>query len=672
MNIQLLLVMIISLSMVLPIVWFLVQSIDRKDKRKVNIGAVIFMKSSKGSPWYRLYSMIHKFPLTGRYLDRIDQRYEVLYPGDPRAIAIRTMKAVCITWTVCIAEIILLYFLKPSLHNSIIAVYLSYVIHNEIINLIVGNTEIRLLEQMTMFISDVSHNYHINRLVDDAILSSIDGLGHEMKVHANYLYKIVTSNNLREDVIQYNTTTHNRYLKMFLSLCISVIEYNDKKVNGQLLFTANLRHLLREINIEILKLKKLKYVFTGTVFVTVAVCLPIDAIQRFGISLVPELKDFYHGRGGIIFIGVIILSSMTVYLLVNHLKNIRYPIPKMYRYLKKLEQLQIIRKALTNYTDKNYGKMLLLRDTLKRVGDTISPRQLLLKRMVIFVMTFVLALGMVFYMHHRNRQNITEAVNNIEMFASSTYHNQTDQISDTILLYVNIYKNENVTESYIKDELIKEKPHYNTLYHEKIAKEIVDRIERYQRENLQWYEFAVCIGLSVIAYYIPFWMVLYKKKILRIAMEDEVNQFNSIIYMMMYIEHLTVKDLLEQMELFAFVFKSSLQECINDYNSGDIEALIRMREKESYGPFRRLVDNLIRCDTIAIDKAFSEIASDRENLHDKRKQENEISVQKRADIAKPLSFVPAVLVTIYLLMPLLIASLNELQGFKESLSTVGF
>ena len=243
---------------------------------------------------------------------------------------------------------------------------------------------------------------------------------------------------------------------------------------------------------------------------------------------------------------------------------------------------------------------------------------------------------------------------------------------ETILRYVDKYKNDKVSSEKIQMELTDENLFYNTKINENISKEIVIRISKYQTEFFKWYEMAISFGIAFMAFFIPYWMILYKKKVLRLSMEDEVNQFNSIIYMMMYIDHMTVKDLLEQMELFAVVFKQSLQECINDYNTGDVEALTRMKEREAYGPFLRLTDNLIRCDMISIDKAFDEISSDRENYHDRRKQENEISVQRRADIAKLLSFVPAVLVTIYLLLPLLFASLKELNNFKESLSSMGF
>jgi hypothetical protein len=459
---------------------------------------------------------------------------------------------------------------------------------------------------------------------------------------------------------------------MFLSLCTSVIEYNDKKIHGQLLFTSNLMHLKKEINIEILKLKKLSHVFAGSVFVTVAVCTPIDAIQQFGISMVPDLETFYTGQGGVLFIGLIFLSSIIVYTLINHAKEMNHPVPKNCLYLKRMENIRVIKRALDNNSEKNYGKLEILKDTLKRLGETISPRQLLLKRMLTGLLIFGLSTGLVFYMHYSSRSLLVHKVTNIESLTSSSNIKQQELMSKTILKYVNQYKKKKVSEEQLLTELQNDGTFYNNKLNEVIAKEVTAHIKQYQTEYFKWYELLICIGVSVIGFYTPYFIILYRRRVLKMIMEDEVNQFNSIIFMMMYINHVTVMDLLEQMELFAVVFKRSIQECINDYNSGDIEALTKMKEKEAFGPFRRLVDNLIRCDMIPIENAFDEIASDRENYHDRRKQENEISIQKRADTVKPLSFIPAVVVTVYLLLPMLVAGLNMLTEFKESIASMGF
>lgn len=666
------LIIVICLTAVLPMVGLGIHLYEKREMRRLNSGASKYLKKAKINYLYNCYLFFMSFPLTKGFFNRLSRRYEIICPSDPRKIADKAMTSAILTLMLCGAEIFIIFMLKPNLHNGAISIYLTFVILNEVMNYFLNGAELKLLESTEVFISDVGHNYHINYLVDDAILLSMEGQSPEMKVHAQRLYDVVISTDLKEEIMRYNAAMHNRYLKMFLSLCASVIEYSDKNVNGQLLFSTNLIHLKSEINNELLKLNKLRYVFSGSVFTAVAVCLPIDSIQQFGISMVPALETFYTGQGGTLLIAIILLSSMIVYILINHAKETNRPVSKDYRILKKLEKVHIIKRALDNYIEKNYSRMEALNHTLKRLGENISPRQLLLKRMITALVVFSICMGITFYVHDASRKLLVSKVANIESLTTASNAKQLQLMCETILRFVKIHKRNKVNKDQIFEELMQDGTFYNAKMNEALADEIVSRVDQFQNEYFKWYELMVCFAAAVAGFYTPYLMILYRKKVIKLAMEDEVNQFNSIIYLMMYIEHVTVRDILEQMELFAVVFKRSIQECINDYNSGDIEALTRLMENEAFGPFRRLVGNLIRCDSIPIDKAFNEIAADRENYHDRRKQQNDISIQRRADTVKPMSFIPAVFVTIYLMLPMLVAGLQMLDEFKESIATLGF
>lgn len=661
----------VALLIVLPIAVFILNSIDRKDKMKNNIGTALAKKPVKNL-YYKLYKFLHKNRLTSNYVDKISRRYELLYPGDFNDIAKKTIHSVGLTWIFCAMAIILIFFKNMNFNNTVVSLLLVYVINTEVIGFMVMYTEIKLMENMAIFLSEVRHNFYINRMVDDAILLTIkDTTSIEMKAHANKLYEILISSNLKDEVVNYNATMHNKYLKMFLSQCINIMEYSDKTVNGQNIFTSNLDNLKKEINIEILKLKKTRYKFSGISFVTIIVCIPIDVIKDYGIFMMPELEGFYNGKLGIIYVTATILIALAIYLLNNRLKGINRPLSSNYSYLKRIEKIKIVKKALDNYMEKHYTKMLKLKDLLKRIGETISPRQLLLQRILFAIAICIISIVFGFYLQEVNKRNISHKISTLPENIAATNTKQTDLVKETILKYIEKYKDEeNFDEETILIRLSKEGIFYNTKINEAMAEVIVQRVRLFKQEYFKWYELLICIGLSVMAYFAPYWMILYKKRVLQLNMEDEVNQLNSIIYMLMYNDHITVKDLLEEMELFATVFKQSIQECINDYNSGDIEALECMKEREAFGPFKRLVDNLIRCDTVAIYKAFDEVASDRENYHDRRKLENEISVQNRADKAQLIAYIPTVLVMIYLVLPLVMSSIKELKTFQEMMQNI--
>lgn len=663
---------IITLFIVMPVVYFFIEKADQKDRAKNNTGATLYIKKAKSNPLYGIYQILYHFPLTSGYIQKISSLYELIFPGNPRSIAKKTMLLSGTTFVLCIGEVVLTFLLEPNMNNFILAVYLIFVINNEVVNYFIRKSMASLLEEMERFISNVSHNYFINYYIDDAIADAIDNrMSEEMKINAKLIYEIITSNNLKEDVARYNSTTNNRYFKMFLSLCTSVMEHGDKIRNGQRLMTQNLISLKREINLEFLKQRKLNYIFSGSIFAAVAVCIPLTLIQKFGISIAPELDAVYSGRMGIIYVILIFITSSIVYLMINNAKEMKKPVANHHRYLERLEKNPIIKSALDNFTEKHYGPMNWLREVLKRLGETITPRQLLLKSMMISIITFIISAGIMFYIHYNNKILLTQNVQNIDNMISANTTEITEVIKEEILKYVTIYKDETVTLEQIKAKLQAEGAIYNQLVLEEIAKEVVSRVISYQNEYFKWYELLLCFIAGFTAFFTPFFMIFYRRKLLIMNMEDEVIQFNSIIYMMMYSDHVAVMDILEQMELFAFVFRPTLRECINEFNSGDIQALEKMKKRETYEPFLRLVDNLIRCDDIAIEDAFDEIASDRENYYDRRKLENEITIQKRSDNIKPLAFLPGIMVLVYLILPLLYISLKSLLELKEMIQAMG-
>jgi hypothetical protein len=418
-------------------------------------------------------------------------------------------------------------------------------------------------------------------------------------------------------------------------------------------------------------MKKLQFVFSGSIFAAVAVCLPLSAIQEFGLYISPELVTFYKGLLGILYIVLIYLCSIIVYLLTNSAKEVKRPTVRNYRYLEMIEENKIVKAALKNFNEKNYSRMIRRKDTLKRLGENITPNQLLLKCALISFCTFLFSIAFVLVMHSNTKNLLLRNVNDVGTLSSAATEEQLSTVRETILYYTDKYKGEVVSEDELKSEISKENNLRNELVTKKIVDEVIKRNKKYNKEYFKYYELLICIAISVIAFFTPYLLILYRKKLMLGVMDDEVVQFNSIIYMMMYSDYVTVADILEQMEIFAVVFKSTIQECLNEFNGGDIEALERMRERETNDSFRHLVSNLIRCDDMPICKAFNEIAADRENYFERRKQEDEFSIQRKADSIKPLAFLPGILVMIYLVLPVVVMSLKALQDVLALLKENG-
>ncbi len=531
------------------------------------------------------------FWLTKWYIEKIERGYEIIYPGEKPTVINKTMKTAMLLWIFTLGTILFLFGRNPSFYTAAIEVLFIIVLHYEILNGTVGAMEIRLLKQLEKFLTDVRHSYYMNEMIEEAVADAMENCGFEIRLHAARVYRILTGEEPEEEIRNYNDTVPNKFLKLFLALCMTVIDYGDQQIDGQSLFLNNIKTLKNDIHIELLKLSDTKFRFSGLVFITILPVFFLQVIADWSVSNLPELKSFYEGSPGIFLAVAIYVITIISYTMMNQLKEVRSVIPKDHYILEKLVCNPWINRVLENYTEKHYSRILHFKELLKKCGDTLNVKQFLIKRILYGVIAFAASVLLFLSIHIGNRTGF-----------------------------------------------------------------------------LLWQEVLAACPLALFAYCFPYWMLLYRRKIMQMSMEDEIIQYQSIIIMLMYMKRISVLSILELMESFAVIFKESIQDCINDYNAGDIQALEEMREKEVFEPFKRLVDSLLISDRIGIEKAFDETTADHIYYQDKRKQENEISLSKKVVIGKLIAYIPIILtIGFYLIIPFIMESFRQLLMYTEDM-----
>lgn len=167
-------------------------------------------------------------------------------------------------------------------------------------------------------------------------------------------------------------------------------------------------------------------------------------------------------------------------------------------------------------------------------------------------------------------------------------------------------------------------------------------------------------------------MLLFRERVLKMSMEDEAKQFHTIILMLMHIERIHVEDILNWLEQFSDIFKPSIQKCINNFEYGDRQAMEQLIIDEPYPPFVRIIENLISAaDKITIEEAFDELRLEREYYQEKRKQDNEIMVNKKGMWGKFIAFIPmGATIILYIISPFIMISSKKLMDFSEEIKTI--
>ncbi|MCX7920456.1 MAG: hypothetical protein N3B21_00315 [Clostridia bacterium] len=621
---------------------------------------------------YTSYLYFSKFFLTRRYIGRIRKRVEILELSDNWTVGRKTMRFAYISLSSAFGMFLFFMFLGLDLYFLIIALLTVYIVHNQILKIFVDGIENKILFQFEKFLGDVRHHFHEHGMIDEAIYDSTEHSAYEISLHANRIYEVLTANDVDEEVEKYNDIAPNKFFKTFLALCHTVQKFGDKVVDGKSMFLSNLNYLKQEINVEMLKRERLSYLFRSLAIIAIAPIFTLKPLEHWAVNNLPELGKYYNGAYGFVVPIVLFALVIIAYQLINKMQsNTDDDESLMLNIEDRLLRVRAIDNIVERLVEKNYAKSLKYSDMLKNTGSRANVRQFYLRRIYYAAVGFILCFMIFFNMHNISAMNILNS-NEIIKPVDETEIKAVEEIKKLDKSYMLKYKGKKVTYHEIEQELldtnvIKDRQLVGTS-----AKRIVNKINSYNNQYFKWWELIICFVLAVMFYNVPYFLVIFKKKVLQMGMEDEVMQFHSIILMLMHIERITVENILQWMELFAVIFKGSISKCMDNFEHGDYEALEQLKIDEPFLPFTRLVENLqAASDKIPIEQAFDELIIERGYYQEKRKLDNEMMINKKALWGRMIAFAPLVATLfLQLLLPFSMESINQLFSYSDQIKNV--
>ncbi len=635
------------------------------------IGGYRYSKMKLEKQFGRLYRICEECPITRGYVKKIREMFLRHCPLEEHRLQKKTIQLCLLVWGSTGLITCLLFLSNPGIYTLALALFYSVAVSKELVRVAEKSTERRILKQLEKALNDVRHFYYDTHSVTGA-LAEVAGLnGYEMRLHIEAVIAVLESENLMETVEEYNSLSGNRFLKMFLSQCVAIQEYGDCERNGESIFIRNLNDLRADVLNYLLQMDRLQLEFSGLTFITLVPLLALPLIRSTAIATLPELAGFYNGAFGVILPVVYLLVTIAVYAAIVEMQELDAAVSKKHRILYRMERSRAITAWLDTWEKRNYGKVQKQKYRLRRAGETMSPRLWMLEKAVYLCMAVVLGAGLFLYAHGKERNQLISEEVGMESISQSVTGKQQEEMAVIIPQLTEKYcKAEGVTYEDLLDEVRKETQLTERLA-ELVAKECAQRIQEYRSCHMKWYEFGIILLCALLAYGIPDLRLWYKTALMRMNMLSEVTQFQSIIMMQMFIPDITVLRILTSMEQFAFIFRSGIQECINEYSYSVEAALTDMKETESYEPFRRLCDNLLMVDKIGIIRAFEEITQDREHFQKQREEDTYRMIRKKAGQARLLAFAPMLTIIFsYLIFPYGVEALNQFSAIMQELNTM--
>jgi len=629
--------------------------------------------------YQRSYNWSMKVPFLERYVRNIRKRLESIHTYDGYTLRKEAMKITFATLGSALILILLIMIINPNLMLFFWVLLGLIVINGMMIDAFVNRLEDRLIKQFIQCLSHVRHYYQQHKMVDEAIYEAAQVSSYEAALHAERVHQILTSYNPKAKLDEYYEVAPNRYLKMFAGISFFIMEYGDKTVKNGSLYLNALGKLTQEMNFDILRREKLGHLLKGLTVIALLPVLFTSPIENWAKTYFPAISDFYAGQIGLLFkIAVFLIIIVSYILLRKMLENDEgnYSIkPARNGWRKRLYQTPPIKWLVNRFVPGKHTKQHFQISTLlKETNSPLTIEWFYMNRLLLTLASFIGVMVLFFYMHSLTVDRIlhapTKQVNYIGKLppAEQLKAEQLTEFDRSIIQ--DLAQSSNV----VKEQIIQKvseatQTDRNSASVILTANRIFGKINILKGEYLKWWELIIGLGISIMIYYVPIWILRFQKRLREIDMQNEVDQFHTLIGILSAFERVSVEIVLEWLDRSAMIFRAPLQTCLLHYDYGAERALEQLKQEVVFVPFVRIVERLqLAVEKISLQAAFDDLEMEQEFYKQKREQHYEKVIEQKSSWGKLIGFAPMyALIFMYLVIPLLYISSVQMTQYVKVL-----
>lgn len=734
-------------------------SIRRKKKRATQKTDTIFVGNGKSpqlhTRLYVMYGILSNVKFLHYYLDKLRVRYEILAPANERYAKENAMKNALVIWGIGIALLLVVMFTGPTMYLMMCAFAGIFIFGAQFIAKDLEKCELALMRSFLQFLAEVQQRFIEHGMVEEAIFDSIGKSGVLMHAHAEKLYTTLIADDQDEAIFKYNAAVPNQFLQQLLAICTTTIQYGDRKnEEGMSMFLLDMKALVYDVNEHLMNTELIIAKFQFLEIVAVLPVFALESVKHWALGLMDEFSLFYNGPAGVIVQAFLFIIMLYDYTKVVHFREPNKLDTSDHFVLRFIEKLAPVKQVLSQYEEKNYGKMLRLTAMLRRIGSKLTAKQQVLKQFLFAVIFFVLSILVMQYAAFTVRDNAVHGVYSVDSVSNGATEKEVMVMMMQIYTYTNLYKDvdwlaeyraeNNVQAMYYDDHVksyVSEKildclktqsipiskkdaiyvvQQYNKTYSNSnmytsalgksgevvldeseadskrvlnlleefitqtetpdglksevletvVAENVADKIASYRSSYFHWYFLFLAFIAAAVAFWYPKHDLVVREKDLQATMEDEVIKFMAVISILRNVKRMSIETILSWMGNFSNVFSDSIQKCINDYPRDNEAALEILHDSESHVKFRRLIEDLQKCDKINIQNAFGSIDTDRKMYQEQRKQDSAIRLSNYAYKAgRAASRTMSACVLLYMVIPFVWIAFQQLLEYMSNMNT---
>ena len=661
-------ILIYCAVLVLVVIGLVVYMLLRKRKHKDEM-AIRKVKDRNGGKNYLkwIYDIYANTPFLDKYFIKIRTRIALIYPADGHTVNTITSKILAKGTFIGIACAVFITVTSGgNLFFFLAGLLFSYVVITEVVTNSVNKMELRLKKQMLDAVNKVRHYYHDSHVVETAIQLAIDDLPYEIGLHLETVYDIITSANAELETDKYVDSCPDKMFLTFLTICSSIKEAGDKELeNGESLFLHSLEQLTTDISDEIISDRMNRDAFgilTWLTILPVAFLKPIEAWVQTNLE---EMADIYNGIYGMVTMLVIFFSCFLCHSLVISLRDKEREITKDSSIFARIADIPQVSDDLTKIIQRKYAKYNHYDKEMKAMGDYTGPKAFLLKRISFGIIGFAVTLLVLFGAEVSQGYAVLHAFENEFVNTLVPSEEYRDTMRDAASDYARMFRHKDVTEQELQ-KIIETEMGLQAPYAESIATTVLAHLNKYNNTYFKWWYLMIAFAVAVGGYMLPVFMLRFKHSIIDIRRQEEVLQFQNLMLILMYMDGITLNEILEWMERFSYCFREEIVNCRLAIYGGQEAALMDMQALVDYEPMVNFIDNLKAIDRVGVEDAFAELKQQREYIRKMNELEIKKSIKKKSGKASFIAVLPVLeTAALYLIVPMFQYAMSMFAEFQS-------
>lgn len=369
---------------------YLIQQRKKKKKEAEFYFSGGVKKTSQG--WVKFYLFFSKFVLTKKYIKNMYSKYQIMFPENLREAQAKTAKVAITIWCLSGAVLAILLSFEMTPYLFACACVTVYFFNDKYVTGSMQKLSKEIVHDFENSLGDIRKYYIATNTLDTAMDEAIKEATPLMRAHLKKMQEILNSADIEGAVQSYNQTVPNRFMKTYMALAATVVQYGDTKAKDGSLFLTSIKHLINDINIEGLNDTETKSKFAGLSYMAIIPIYTVPFIENWGLGVLPELETWFSGAYGIVMQVMIILYAVVVHNVIKWLQVEYVPVRKKHTVLDAFLSFPAIGNIVNAHWTRNYGKQVQLENQIKRVGENLTAAQFMAKQ---FLWAFVATLASV-------------------------------------------------------------------------------------------------------------------------------------------------------------------------------------------------------------------------------------------------------------------------------------